>query len=136
MLTLHEATIRFGGLTAVDHVSFTVEKGQIFGVIGPNGAGKTTLFNLVSGVHKLSSGSITFNGRELGKLEPYQIAQAGIARTYQNINMFSNLTVLENVKSGRHITSKTGVAAAILRTPSQTHAAARTLAQRLARVKV
>lgn len=88
MLTLHEATIRFGGLTAVDHVGFTVEKGQIFGVIGPNGAGKTTLFNLVSGVHKLSSGSITFNGREIGKMEPYQIAQAGIARTYQNINLF------------------------------------------------
>lgn len=119
MLTLHEATIRFGGLTAVDHVGFTVEKGQIFGVIGPNGAGKTTLFNLVSGVHKLSSGSITFNGRELGKMEPYQIAQAGIARTYQNINLFSNLTVLENVKSGRHIKSKSGLTAAIFRTPAQ-----------------
>ena len=74
MLTLDQATIKFGGLTAVDHVSFTVEKGQIFGVIGPNGAGKTTLFNLVSGVHKLTSGTITFNGVELGKLEPYQIA--------------------------------------------------------------
>ena len=119
MLTLHEATIRFGGLTAVDHVGFTVEKGQIFGVIGPNGAGKTTLFNLVSGVHKLSSGSITFNGREIGKMEPYQIAQAGIARTYQNINLFSNLTVLENVKSGRHIKSKSGLTAAIFRTPAQ-----------------
>ena len=119
MLTLHEATIRFGGLTAVDHVGFTVEKGQIFGVIGPNGAGKTTLFNLVSGVHKLSSGSITFNGREIGKMEPYQIAQAGIARTYQNSNLFSNLTVLENVKSGRHIKSKSGLTAAIFRTPAQ-----------------
>ena len=70
MLTLNEATIRFGGLTAVDHVSFTVEKGQIFGVIGPNGAGKTTLFNLISGVHKLTSGSITFNGQDVGGLEP------------------------------------------------------------------
>lgn len=119
MLTLNEATIRFGGLTAVDRVSFTVEKGQIFGVIGPNGAGKTTLFNLISGVHKLTSGSITFNGKELGKLEPHQIAEAGIARTYQNINLFNNLTVLENVKIGRHVKSQSGLAAAILRTSAQ-----------------
>ena len=119
MLTLNEATIRFGGLTAVDHVSFTVEKGQIFGVIGPNGAGKTTLFNLVSGVHKLTSGSITFNGKDVGGLEPYQIAEAGIARTYQNINLFSNLTVLENAMIGRHTKSKSGLAAAIFRTPAQ-----------------
>ena len=119
MLTLNEATIRFGGLTAVDHVSFTVEKGQIFGVIGPNGAGKTTLVNLVSGVHKLTSGSITFNGKDVGGLEPYQIAEAGIARTYQNINLFSNLTVLENAMIGRHTKSKSGLAAAIFRTPAQ-----------------
>ena len=119
MLTLNETTIRFGGLTAVDHVSFTVEKGQIFGVIGPNGAGKTTLFNLVSGVHKLTSGSITFNGKDVGGLEPYQIAEAGIARTYQNINLFSNLTVLENAMIGRHTKSKSGLAAAIFRTPAQ-----------------
>ena len=119
MLTLNEATIRFGGLTAVDHVSFTVEKGQIFGVIGPNGAGKTTLFNLVSGVHKLTSGSITFNGKDVGGLEPYQIAEAGIARTYQNITLFSNLTVLENAMIGRHTKSKSGLAAAIFRTPAQ-----------------
>ena len=119
MLTLNEATIRFGGLTAVDHVSFTVEKGQIFGVIGPNGAGKTTLFNLVSGVHKLTSGSITFNGKDVGGLEPYQIAEAGIARIYQNINLFSNLTVLENAMIGRHTKSKSGLAAAIFRTPAQ-----------------
>ena len=119
MLTLNEAPIRCGGLTAVDHVSFTVEKGQIFGVIGPNGAGKTTLFNLVSGVHKLTSGSITFNGKDVGGLEPYQIAEAGIARTYQNINLFSNLTVLENAMIGRHTKSKSGLAAAIFRTPAQ-----------------
>ena len=119
MLTLDQATIQFGGLTAVDHVSFTVEKGQIFGVIGPNGAGKTTLFNLVSGVHKLTSGSIRFLDKEISGLEPYRIAESGIARTYQNINLFSNLSVLENVKIGRHIQSRSGLAAAIFRTPAQ-----------------
>lgn len=119
MLTLEQATIQFGGLTAVDHVSFTVEKGQIFGVIGPNGAGKTTLFNLVSGVHKLTSGSITFNGKDLGNMEPFRIAESGIARTYQNINLFSNLTVLENAMIGRHIKSSSGLAAAVFRTPRQ-----------------
>lgn len=119
MLTLDQVTIRFGGLTAVDHVGFTVEKGEIFGVIGPNGAGKTTLFNLVSGVHKLTSGSIAFDGKKIDGLEPYQIAGAGIARTYQNINLFSNLTVLENVKIGRHIKSRSGLAASIFRTPAQ-----------------
>lgn len=119
MLTLDQATIRFGGLTAVDHVSFTVEKGQIFGLIGPNGAGKTTLFNLISGVYKPTSGSISFQGKEISGLEPFRIAQAGIARTYQNINLFSNLTVLENVMIGRHIKSKSGLTAAILRTSAQ-----------------
>ena len=119
MLTLDNATIKFGGLTAVDHVSFTVNQGEIFGIIGPNGAGKTTLFNLISGVHKLTSGKITFDGKEVGKLEPYQIARIGIARTYQNINLFSNLTVLENVKIGRHIKSKSGLWASIFRTKSQ-----------------
>lgn len=119
MLTLEQATIQFGGLTAVDHVSFTVEKGQIFGVIGPNGAGKTTLFNLVSGVHKLTSGSITFNGKNLSNLEPFRIAESGIARTYQNINLFSNLTVLENAMIGRHIKSSSGLASAIFRTSRQ-----------------
>lgn len=119
MLTLDQATIRFGGLTAVDHVSFTVEKGQIFGLIGPNGAGKTTLFNLISGVYKPTSGSISFQGKEISGLEPFRITQAGIARTYQNINLFSNLTVLENVMIGRHIKSKSGLTAAILRTSAQ-----------------
>lgn len=119
MLTLEEVTIQFGGLTAVDHVSFTVEKGQIFGVIGPNGAGKTTLFNLISGVHKLTSGSISFNGQSINGLQPYQIAEAGIARTYQNINLFGNLTVLDNVKIGRHIQSKSGLAAALFKTKAQ-----------------
>lgn len=119
MLTLDQATIRFGGLTAVDHVSFTVEKGQIFGLIGPNGAGKTTLFNLISGVYKPTSGSISFQGKEISGLEPFRIAQAGIARTYQNINLFSNLTVLENVMIGRHIKSKSGLTAAILHTSAQ-----------------
>jgi branched-chain amino acid transport system ATP-binding protein len=119
MLKLEKATIAFGGLIAVNEVSFTVNQGEIFGLIGPNGAGKTTLFNLISGVHKLTSGAISFDGKSLSGLEPYQITQQGIARTYQNINLFSNLTVLENVMIGRHIQSRSGLMAAICRTPAQ-----------------
>ena len=119
MLKLDQATIQFGGLTAVDHVSFTVEKGEIFGVIGPNGAGKTTLFNLISGVHKLTSGEISFEDKSLNGLPPYKIAMRGIARTYQNINLFSALTVMENVQVGCHIQSKSELLSSIIRTPKQ-----------------
>jgi ABC-type branched-chain amino acid transport systems, ATPase component len=119
MLKLDQATIAFGGLIAVNHVSFEVEKGEIFGLIGPNGAGKTTLFNLISGVYRPTSGTAVFNNRRIDALEPYQISRCGIARTYQNINLFSNLSVLENVMIGRHIRSKSGLAGAIFHTRTQ-----------------
>ena len=90
-------TIRFGGLTAVSDVDFTVEKGEIFGLIGPNGAGKTTLFNLLSAALEPQSGSILFKGREITGLKPYRICRMGLARTFQVVKLFGNMTLSENV---------------------------------------
>jgi branched-chain amino acid transport system ATP-binding protein len=100
MLSIHEATREFGGLIAVNGVSFAVEAKEIFGVIGPNGAGKTTFFNLVSGAIPLSSGRIVFNGTDTGGLPAYRIAHLGIGRTFQIVRPFGELSVLENVLAG------------------------------------
>ncbi len=114
-----EALVKsFGGLTAVNHFDLQVEEGEIVSLIGPNGAGKTTLFNLITGFYPLDSGSIRFNGRSLVGLAAYQITQLGIARTFQNVRLFPNMTVLENVMVGQHSRSKSGVLGAILRLPS------------------
>jgi len=88
---------RFGGLQALKDVSFEIRKGEIFGLIGPNGAGKTTLFNVMTALYIPESGSCLFNGVELTRLKPYQIAAQGMARTFQNIRLFASLTALENV---------------------------------------
>ncbi|MCC8025106.1 MAG: ABC transporter ATP-binding protein [Clostridium sp.] len=119
MLRIDKATIKFGGLTAVNEVCFEVKDHSIFGLIGPNGAGKTTLFNLISGVHSLTSGDIFFQDKSIKGLQPYQINATGIARTYQNINLFYTLSVLDNVKIGRHSRIKSGLVSNILRTPAQ-----------------
>ena len=108
---------KFGGLHAVNDVSFSVEKGAIKSVIGPNGAGKTTLFNLITGSLGASSGSATFEGRELLGKKPHQIAAYGMARTFQNIKLFHDMSVLENVMVGRHIRSSAGFMAAMLHMP-------------------
>ncbi|MBV6503683.1 MAG: Lipopolysaccharide export system ATP-binding protein LptB [Fimbriimonadales bacterium] len=100
LLTLDRATIRFGGLVAVNDVSFMIHEGDLFGLIGPNGAGKTTCFNLITGVYKPTSGDVRFDGRSIRGLRPSAIAALGIARTFQNIRLFSALTVLENVVIG------------------------------------
>jgi len=94
---------------AVDHVSFSVSKGFIFSIIGPNGAGKTTIFNCISGLYKPSSGSIIFQGEDITGLKPHRIATKGIARTFQNIELFSRMTTMENLMLGRHIHMKTGI---------------------------
>lgn len=107
----------FGGLHAVNNVSFNVKKGQIKAIIGPNGAGKTTLFNLISGTLKTSSGNTYFKNYLITGLKPYQIAKKGISRTFQNIQLFPNLSVLENVMIGRHIQSKGGFFAGMLNLP-------------------
>ncbi|MEP0883325.1 ABC transporter ATP-binding protein [Trichocoleus sp. ST-U3] len=97
---------QFGGLVAVNNVSFTVHKNEIFGLIGPNGAGKTTLFNLMTGLIRPSSGQLVYQGEEISHRPPHQIAAKGIARTFQNIRLFGNLTALENVMIARHIHNK------------------------------
>jgi branched-chain amino acid transport system ATP-binding protein len=107
----------FGGLKAVSDVTFSVKEGSIFGLIGPNGAGKTTLFNLVTGVYKPDTGKILFRGEDLRPLVPAQIAHRGIARTFQNIRLFQQLTVLENVLVACENTRKAHLGAALLRSP-------------------
>src|SRR5665648_367146 len=93
---------KFGGLTAVNSVSLKIEKGEVRALIGPNGSGKTTFINLVSGVYQATSGKIVFNGTVISNLKPYKISQRGISRTFQNIKLFPELTVLQNVMIGRH----------------------------------
>ncbi len=110
-------TRRFGGLVAVNHVSFSVNEGEIFGLIGPNGAGKTTLFNLVTGLTHPSSGQILYRDEEISKLRPHQIAKKGIARTFQNIRLFANLSALENVMIAQHIHTKSGLFTGVLGLP-------------------
>lgn len=104
----------FGGVVAVDGFSFRVTNGEIVAIIGPNGAGKTTVFNLITGVHPLTSGEIHLGGERIDGLKPYEIAQRGISRTFQNLQIFSNMTVVENVMVGRHSRSKAGIISAAL----------------------
>ena len=111
-------TKRFGGLTAVDDVSFEVEKGEVFTIIGPNGAGKTTIFNLVSLIYPPTSGRITFEGADLTGLRPDRVAARGIGRTFQNIELFEHATVLQNLLIGRHAHAKTNFLSEMLFLPS------------------
>jgi branched-chain amino acid transport system ATP-binding protein len=108
---------RFGGVHAVNDVSFTAEAGTVKGLIGPNGAGKTTLFNLISGTIRSDSGTVLFQGQPIQHLPPHKIARRGIFRTFQNIKLFAKMTVLENVMVGRHTNSKAGFAAGIFNLP-------------------
>jgi len=106
---------RFGGVQALSGVSFTIRRGEVYGLIGPNGAGKTTLFNLLTGIYLSDAGGFEFDGRPLAGLKPHQVAAAGIARTFQNIRLFANLSALENVMIGRHARTSAGVLGAVLR---------------------
>ena len=110
---------RFGGVQALKDVSLTIESGEIYGLIGPNGAGKTTLFNVFTGLYPRDSGEVIFCGTTLTLDSPHAVAAAGIARTFQNIRLFGNMTALENVMVGRHPRSYAGVFSAILRTRAE-----------------
>jgi branched-chain amino acid transport system ATP-binding protein len=109
LFSIDRLSISFGGLVAVDNVSLNVIPGSIYSVIGPNGAGKTTIFNCISGLYKPDSGRIFFKGENIVGLKPHRIAQKGIARTFQNIELFSRMTTMENLMLGRHIHMKTGI---------------------------
>jgi branched-chain amino acid transport system ATP-binding protein len=116
LLEVQQAGKRFGGVQALEDVSFSIAAGEIYGLIGPNGAGKTTLFNVLTGVYVPDGGDFRFGGRRLTGLGPHEIAAAGIARTFQNIRLFANLSALENVMIGRHVRTRAGVVGAVLRT--------------------
>ena len=111
---------RFGGLTAVNKMDFQLEKGEIVSIIGPNGAGKTTFFNTMTGIYKPEEGDIMFNGKSLIGLRPDQIAERGISRTFQNIRLFSNMTVIENILVGMHPHLKQSAIDSLLRLPAFT----------------
>ena len=109
ILELKDVTKKFGGLTAVDGVNLKVEENQICSLIGPNGAGKTTVFNMITGAYQVTSGDVVFNGESICGKKPHQIVEKGIARTFQNIRLFKSATVLENVMTGFHCKTKTGM---------------------------
>ena len=119
LLEMKDVVTQFGGLTAVSNMSFHVDEGEIYGVIGPNGAGKTTIFNLITGVYQVTEGDVIFNGQSIEGKKPYQIINLGIARTFQNIRLFTGMTVLENILVGVHDRMKSGLLASIIHTASQ-----------------
>ncbi len=117
MLEIRELTQRFGGITALENISFNVAKGDITGVIGPNGAGKTTLFNIITGIYFQTSGSVFLNNSEISALPAEKLAAKGLVRTFQNIELFGNMTVLENVMIGMHTRSRSGILACMFKLP-------------------
>src|SRR5664279_3723671 len=118
-LTATDITIRFGGLTAVDKVSFTIPEGGVVSLIGPNGAGKTTFFNVLTGLYAPTSGRVKLGSRDVTGLAPHKIASLGLARTFQNIRLFNLMTAEENVLVAMHSHMKSGIVRTVLRTPGQ-----------------
>ena len=118
LLEINNLCKSFGGLSAVLNVNFKIEEHELVALIGPNGAGKTTMFNLITGVYKLNEGNIIFKEKEIQGLPPYNICKKGIARTFQNIRLFNDLTVLENVKIALHKDVPYSLVSAVLRLPS------------------
>ena len=116
-LEVKEITMQFGGLTAVSQASFHVDKGEIVSLIGPNGAGKTTVFNMLTGVYRITSGEMTFEGQDLTTMTPQQIVKAGISRTFQNLRLFPKMRVVENVLVGPHIHTNYNIFDSLFRTP-------------------
>jgi len=117
LLELKNATIKFGGVTALNEVNFHVNKGANWAVIGPNGAAKATVFNVVTGVYPITSGQITFKGQDLSGLKRHQVTKAGLARTFQNVRLFGDMTALENVLTATDVHKKTGLLRALIGSP-------------------
>ncbi|MBP1728052.1 MAG: amino acid/amide transporter ATP-binding protein 1, family [Deltaproteobacteria bacterium] len=117
MLEVRSLTQRFGGITALEDISFAVAKGDITGIIGPNGAGKTTLFNIVTGLYTQTAGAVLLNGKDISNLPPERLAPLGLVRTFQNIELFGTMTVLENVMLGLHTRSSSGILACMAKMP-------------------
>jgi branched-chain amino acid transport system ATP-binding protein len=117
ILRVDTMTKRFGGLVAVDKVSYDVEKGKVFALIGPNGAGKTTCFNCITGLLQPTSGKVVFDGKDITGFRPHQTARAGIARTFQNIRLFDYMSVLDNVRLGQHVRMRAKLWDSLLKTP-------------------
>ncbi|GJF14114.1 ABC transporter ATP-binding protein [Mycolicibacterium cyprinidarum] len=115
LMQITDLTVRFGGLVALDAVNFDIRRGEILGLIGPNGAGKTTCFNAITGVYRPSSGSVIFDGAPIGRIKRHQITRLGIARTFQNIRLFGEMTALENVMVGADAQHRTSVPGALIR---------------------
>jgi branched-chain amino acid transport system ATP-binding protein len=115
LLQASDIAKRFGGVQALAEVSFSIERGEIYGLIGPNGAGKTSLFNVLTGIYDKDEGSFVFDDKPLDRLKPNEVAERGIARTFQNIRLFQNLSAVENVMIGRHVRTRAGVFGAIFR---------------------
>src|SRR3977135_1302409 len=106
LLEIRELSVRFGGVVALDRVSFTVDAGQVVALIGPNGAGKTTLFNVITRVYRPSNGTVLIDGQPLLSIRPHQVIRRGLARTFQNVALFRSMTVLDNVLVGDHINTR------------------------------
>ena len=117
ILNVSGVSKRFGGLQALSDVGIRIERGQVYGLIGPNGAGKTTFFNVLTGLYAPDSGSFELAGKPYKPTAVHEVAKAGIARTFQNIRLFADMTALENVMVGRHIRTKSGLLGAVFRTP-------------------
>ena len=129
LIEARAVTKRFGGLSALSDVSLSIQAGEIFGLIGPNGAGKTTFFNCLTGLYQPTSGAVFLGGQSLGGLKPHAVVARGVARTFQNIRLFANMSVLENVMVGRHVRSRASVLGAVLRGP-RTRAEERSIRER------
>jgi ABC-type nitrate/sulfonate/bicarbonate transport system ATPase subunit len=118
MLSVEALTCSFGGVIAVSRVSFSVQRGELFGLIGPNGAGKTTLFNLITGLSAPTAGRLRYQGRDITGLRPHRIAGLGIARTFQNVRLFGELSALQNVMIARHVRTTSGLVGGVIGLPS------------------
>ncbi len=136
LLEAHKMSKTFGGVMAVNNVSFHISPGEILALIGPNGAGKTTTFNLLSGTHHMDTGEVVFEGKRISGLRPSEISARGVVRTFQNLQIFGNMTALENVMVGCHVWGKTGFLKAALRWPGTAAEEARLRAQAMEKLEL